>query len=560
MRRLTPTEYNNTLRDLMGYSVQDYKMNVPPPMVMEDDDDDLWYTVWPWHFPNEIEVHGFEGMAEGHVSSSYLIEQYQRAGVHFSALVLSSDAFWACEDRDEAACAGDSVARFANRAYRRPLSREESARVSAFFEANVSSFGVEDGTRMTIAGLLVSPQFLYRLEGVSGDGKPEKLDDFELASRLSYFLWDSMPDAELFAAASGGELSSKRGLQAQVERMMADPRARDAVVYFHRQWLDLDDVYAANADLETYMPKYLEDIDIPDDEDGVLFVEELEEQWSGFLIGVRAAMVREAELFVEKTVFDGGGDLYTLLTDNHGFVSTVSEAYEVGTEVFYNPTQVGSEAMASFHLSDSNLDYDISLYPAAFPPEQRSGVLTMGAVLAGKSHPVHPSSIHRGIFVLERLGCQVMGQPPDSAAGAAPPDTVDAESTNRARLEAITTPAECAVCHTSINPAGFAFENYDSLGGWRLEDNGQPVDASGSLSLGDEDLGSFSSAAELGQKLAQSEQVYDCYALNWTRYAIGREVDFTDPALKDIQKGFRRDGDVQQLIVDIATSDLFRYH
>ena len=148
--------------------------------------------------------------------------------------------------------------------------------------------------------------------------------------------------------------------------------------------------------------------------------------------------------------------------------------------------------------------------------------------------------------------------PPDAEAGA-PPDITEAESTNRARTEASTSPANCAVCHDTINPPGFAFEHYDSLGRYRTTDNGEPVVASGSFTLQGGETFTFDSGVALARQLAQSHQVRACYAKHWTQYAIGLELDRDNLDLVDIQERFVENDNVQDLLVSIVTSDLFRF-
>lgn len=568
--RLTPTEYNYTVRDLMGYAPGS-EDRIGGDEDWDEEEEEGGIAAWPWIFPAEVEIHGFEGHEDGQIASPYLIEQYQAAAVHFSTLMMDAPAFWTCSpdqvDGDRLrTCARDSVVKLGHRAYRRPMTEGEQQRLVRFFEQSADQHGVRDGARLAVQGLLMSPQFLYRLEPKPSDGKkPDKLDDFALANRLSYFLWDSMPDPQLFEAAANGKLRKRKHVEAEVARMLDDPRARQAVVRFHEQWLDIDAVYSVTADLDKYMPVYLPGVgDDIDPEESALFQEEVEEMWSSWLIGARTGMVKEAQLFVEKTVFEGGGDLNALLTDNHGYVTYMdNDVMGGGTADIYGVTEddLFSGPIYEQSLDDGNLGFELRHVPAEFPADQRSGVLTLGAVLAGRAHPVHPAPVLRGVFVLERLACVHLGQPPDSAAGQAPADTLDAEATNRARLEAVTTAPECIACHQQINPVGFAFENYDSLGGWRTEDNGQAVDASGQLVLGGEQLGRFTNASELGGLLAKSDAVHDCYSLNWMRYALGREVDPNDPHLKAVQQRFREtNGDVLDLVTEIAVSDQFRYH
>lgn len=560
LRALTPTEYNHTVRDLFGFSdnPDDWELPEGEAEPEEEEEDDFDEIPWPVLFPPEVGVNGFEGLSEGQVPSAYLVEEYQRAAADLAPFAHVAPYFWTCDDTATASqaeletCAWASVERFTHRAYRRPLDETESSRLRTFFDAQVAAYGVQSAVTLTVQGVLQTPQFLYQPEfgtqGSADNGQP--LTSWEVASRLSYFLWDSMPDAELFEAASKDKLKTDAQVRRQARRMLKDPRARQAVVRFHSQWLELEDVYGLRADRRTYEATYgapLEDTTGESEQD-------LEEVWSIALVGMRRSMVKDAELFVERTVFDGGGTLGALLTDNHSYVTQYTQkVYGVGNDALTGGTSVSES------IDDGNIGYDIVWQPATLPPEQRAGLLTHPAVLAAKSHPVHPAPVLRGKFVLKRLACETMGQPPDSAAGTAPPDTLDATSTNRERLDAITSPSECSGCHNLINPAGFAFENYDSLGGYRTEDNGSPVDASGVLDLTTEEPIAFNDGVELATALSKSRQVHDCYALHWARYATGERLGLTDGLVIDLQKDFyRNNGDVQDLLVTIAASDWFR--
>ncbi|MDG1479111.1 MAG: DUF1588 domain-containing protein [Myxococcota bacterium] len=558
VRRLTPTQYNNTISDLLGYSEADWSR------LSEETDAE---AVWPWPFPADIEVHGFEGNAEGQIASAALVEQYQAAASHFAGFVPDAPEFWTCEpdsggETEQLACAQQSIIRFTTRAWRRPLQAAEQDRVHALLETSIQEWGVSDGITLTAQGVLMAPQFLYRVEGLDdeGDAAASSLSDFELASRMSYFIYNSMPDPELFEAAASGDLSKKKGVTEQAARMLSEDRSRASVVHFHSQWLGIDDVYTANADMDTYQPIYLPEAADLIDPDEELFVEDIEEIWSSYLIGVRVGMVLEAELFVERTIFDGGGTLRWLMTDNHGYVTTIgSDASEdMGTDRIYGTTSadvLGGEDIEVL-LEDGNLEYALTLQPVAYPADQRAGVLTQPAVLTALSHPVHPAPILRGVFIKERMLCETVGQPPDGAEASAPSDSLDVESTNRERTESATASPECVGCHQSINPLGFALENFDSLGGWRDTDNGYDVDASGTLDI----TGAhFSSPVELAAHLADSTQLHDCYTLQWTRYALGQS-DPDPTILANLQDDFlASEGDIQQLIIDITASDAFRY-
>ena len=171
---------------------------------------------------------------------------------------------------------------------------------------------------------------------------------------------------------------------------------------------------------------------------------------------------------------------------------------------------------------------------------------------------MQPGPILRGVRVLERIACMHLGTPVQGAETALPPDTLAAERTNRERTATATSPGTCVSCHRQINPPGFAFEHYDAMGRWRAEDNGQPVDASGSLTLaGGEEL-TFTDGIDFVRQLASSDRVRDCYVLHWTRYALGNQIEGTLPGLAPLQARFRDNDSIKDLLVSIAGSDLFR--
>jgi len=546
VRRLTPTEYNRTVLDLLG---------IPEDELLEEYDEEE-ETLWPYPFAPDVPIHGFEGMIDGQPASPVLVEQYQRAANQFARMVPNAPLFWACEDEDEdTGCELPSLHRFAARAWRRPLSLQEIERIDTLYAGAAAEHGPTVGVQVVASAVLQSPHFLFLTERADGS-----LSSWEMASRMSYFLWDSMPDAELFEAAAEDRLRTRRQVRKQAERMLEHPRARHAVVRFHSQWLELEGVYATRQDpsyAAIYTPSVqalLEDAD----------PQEAEELWSGLLIGMRHGMVREAELFVEKTIFEGEGTLKALFTDHHGYVTDVSVdgPWSGSTADVTQPIEYleGPPVYRTF-LDDGNLGFDIVWRPVTFDPKQRSGVLTLPAVLAAKAHPIHPAPILRGKFIIERIACEELGQPPDGVSFLAPADALDVESTNRQRTEAVTGIPGCDECHSVLNPLGFAFETYDSMGGWRGTDNGQPVDATGVLKLTEDGMNwPFAGAVDLSQRLAASPQVHRCYAENWVRYGLGRDLlPDEGPAFQDIVVEFQKSGtDVRALLVDIVSSPLFR--
>ena len=270
---------------------------------------------------------------------------------------------------------------------------------------------------------------------------------------------------------------------------------------------------------------------------------------------LRASMEAETHLFVAKTIFEGEGTLQALLTDNHGYLSDITEP------LYPDAAPLSGETVPwtyTYIAASGAVTQTLQLRPVTHPRGQRSGLLTLPSVLALGAHPVHPSAILRGKRILERVACTELGTPPPGAEGERPPDTAEAESTNRVRTEAVTAEQPCAGCHDVINPAGFAFENYDAVGGYRTEDNGQRVDASGVLELGDERL-RFDDGIDLSQQLSTLPLVQDCYAQRWTNYALGTPIDPTDPDMERLLRDFRKDDDVLGLLTAIATSEFFRF-
>ena len=201
----------------------------------------------------------------------------------------------------------------------------------------------------------------------------------------------------------------------------------------------------------------------------------------------------------------------------------------------------------------------LELYPAEFPPSERAGVLTLPSVLALGAYTVHPAPIIRGKLILERLACQHLGTPIAGAEASAPPDSETAEATNRQRTAEATSPNACSGCHETLNPPGFAFEHYDAMGKWRENDNGTPVDASGTLTLQNGETFTFKDGVEFAHQLADSPTVKDCYALRWARYGTGVQLAMDDPHVQPILEHFRSNNSVKDLLVSIATSKMFRF-
>ena len=563
---LTPAEYNNTVADLFGLPRDGDRWPARPAIAdrispRREPSRGVFTApppppVWPWRFPAETGSEGFEGIAGGQAPSSYQVEELHLAAMHFASFALVSPTFFACDGwgelpaAEQAACAWTSLDRFARRAYRRPLDGGERRRLEAFWRANAGAGPLDEAIALTVAGILQTPTFHFRIEPRRRpEGAAATLSRWELASRLSYFLWDSMPDEALFAAAEAGGLDTRAGIEAQARRMLDDPRARPAVVRFHHQWLGTDDVLLVAPARRAFGPLFGLDPRLATARDDDV-------EWPAVMGPVRHSMKLETELFVERTVFDGAGTFTALLTDHHGYMSdATAPIYGDGAE-----RAEGPEVTRTIDLVVASIGRrkPLTLYPASFPPDERAGVLTLPSVLALGAYAVQPGPIPRGVRVLERLACMHLGTPVQGAETALPPDTLTAESTNRERTAAATRPGTCNTCHRTINPPGFAFEHYDAIGRWRSHDNGWPVDASGSLTLAGGERIAFADGVDFARQLAASGRVRDCYVLHWTRYALGERIDAAAPGLDALRAGFRADDSIEELLVSIAGGDLFR--
>lgn len=563
---LTPTERNNSVRDLLGFPSDGGDWPDPPAIAARFDSgaDSLGGVFapavppppWPAELPAEAGIHGFDGMIDGQEPSAYGVEAWQQAALTFSTYALVSRAFFACEDwaalgdGEQRDCGWDSVARFAARAWRQPLSSDETTRLQGVWDGQLAQGTVEEAIVITVAGILSSPRFTHRIEvglpGTEAD-HARRLTGFERASRLSYFLWDSMPDAALFLAAERGELETDAQIRDQVRRMLADPKAVDAAVRFHHAWLGTDAVLGIAPARAAHGPTFGLTPETPDSADCDL-------EWPGVVGPLRHALYADLSLTFADQLFDGDGTLTALLTTDVGYRAAVSAP-------LYGDVTVDSDAAPvswpyTTVVASSPIVETLSMERVTMPPGERAGVLASPAVLAVGAYPVHPGPIPRGVMVSERVLCQDLGSPPDGAEAAAPADVAEADSTNRERTEAATASPECAACHDRINPLGFAFEHYDALGAWRATDNGAAVDASVEVTV-DGVAHQVEDAVELGAVLAKSDEARACYALHQIRVASGLDLHHTDPRIAGLVDGFTADDHIPTLLEEIALSDLF---
>lgn len=458
--RLTHAQWENSVRDLFGEA---------EPLGLSAE-----FRVDAKAGPYE-----FDNSATGLEVDGPLWAQYQRAAVEVAAFVAADPArlerILPADTGDEAARAREFVRTFGRRAFRRPLSEAEIDRHVALFDEGQDLYddatGFEAGVRAVIEVMLQSPWFLYRVEtSQEADGDVIPLAGFEVASRMSYFLWDSMPDDELLDAAEADELADSDQLETQARRMLEDPRAVAVVQRFHEVVFDLDRYERIDPNPSAY-PQAPADL---------------------------AALAREEfHRFVGHVALgEAGGGLAQLLTSNETFAN--------------------DELAAIYGLDVEGADFQLVELDSA----TRRGLLTQVGFLASHATPVDPDPIHRGVFITKRLACQTL-TPPDNIPSV--PSPAEGE-TNRDVVEALTEApgSACAGCHASIiNPFGYPFEHYDSVGAYRELDRGFEIDASSEVQLDGAAI-PVNGALELAEALAGSAGVHGCYARYWVSYAAGR--------------------------------------
>lgn len=462
-------------------------------------------------FPPENEVLRFRTNASDHRATSLLVEAHMLAAEEVSAAIAAElPRRLPCEADARETCGLEYIRELAPRVFRRPLQTAEAATFEMLFREQLPLLGLARSTALVVEALLQSPQFLYRLdfEGAAlDDASGFELTGYETASRLSYFLWNSMPDAQLFDASAMGELSTRAQVEAQARRMVDDPRARKTIDDFHEQWLGL----ARLSSVARRAPGLAE--------------RELGESFRTSLA-----------LYLDHTFWQEGASFDALMRSE---------------TVFVNPalaTLLGVQAPAAD-----------GFVPTRLTDGARSGLLTQPGLLSLLAHSDQSSPIVRGVFVREEILCQPPPPPPPSIDQTVPDP--DPNATTRERFRVHTVDPACASCHSLIDPIGLGFENYDHLGRYRKEENGLPVDASGSVVAVREASieGPFTGAVQLATRLAKSEQARTCLATQWYRYASGRVEEPVDRCSIAQALEMFEGGDMKELLIGIAASDAFRF-
>ena len=411
--------------------------------------------------------------------------------------------------KEEAACAKSILTALTRRAFRRPVKDADVQPLLAFYEKGRAEADFDTGIQRALEALLVSPDFLFRIErdpAKATAGKAYPVTDIELASRLSFFLWSSIPDDQLLDLAERGRLRNATVLQQQVQRMLADRKSEALITNFAGQWLHLRNV-------ETATP------------DPVIFA---------FDEALRAAFIEETKLFVGSIIREDRS-LLDLLTADHTFVNErLAEHYGI-------PKVYGSQ-FRRVTLTDPN----------------RRGLLGKGSILTVTSNPNRTSVVLRGKWILENL----LGTPPPPPPADVPELVAKAKDGKalslRAQMEQHRSNAVCAACHARMDPIGFALENYDGVGKWREEDAGVAIDASGKLPDG----GEFNGPAGLTQLMVTKyrEDFVRTVTEKLMTYALGRGVEYYDnPTVRAIARQAAADNyRLSSLILSIVKSTPFQ--
>ena len=389
-------------------------------------------------------------------------------------------------NHDEEACVKKILSTLARRAYRRPVADEDLEPLLGFYKAGQSDVGFEEGIRRALEAILVSPEFLFRIESDPANvasGAAYRVSDIELASRLAFFLWSSIPDDELLDVSKRGKMRDPGVLEQQVRRMLRDPRSQALVSNFASEWLSLRALAGAKPD---------------------------QNMFSDFDENLRDAFRREAELFFENIMREDRSVLEFLDTDYTFLNNRLAEHYEI-------PGVYGSH-FRRVKLSDG----------------KRGGLLGQGAILTATSYDNRTSPVTRGKWVLENLLGTPPPPPPPNVPFLKEQTAGDKILTMRERMEQHRANPACASCHKLMDPLGFALENFDGIGKWRTAEAGTPIDPSGVLPDGTP----FQGPAELRKVLlTKREGFVTTVTEKLLTYALGRGLEYYDaPAVRKITR------------------------
>jgi len=523
LRRLTTYEYNNTIRDLLGDTTN--PGSALPAQV-------------------DTKQNPFGNDADEQTPYDVLVEKYQtvaeaiaaRATANATALGKLHSCATNVTAANEEGCARMIATALAPRALRRTVATTEIEELVTLYRnvralSTTITFG--SGVAATIEALLQAPEFLYRVElgaAVSGNTAVKRVAGREMATRLSYMFWQTMPDATLFQAADAGMLDTKEGVLQQAQKLLNDPKSHPTVAFFFDNLLPIPDLSGLTRNATQYPT------------------------WSG---SIGAAMRTEVQRFLEYEIYENTaqaapphapGSWPAILTAPYTFVNQALFNY-YGASTFASGTTVTGTALTKVNLNTS----------------QRLGLLTLGGMAAGSTTSNATNPVLRGVFILNKLMCKNIELP--TGFTPVPPDPYSGK-TARERFSKHSASALCASCHQFIDPMGLPFENYDPVGLYRTSERwtdvmtnityDTPIDASGAVSGVS---GTAQNAIELVKLLATSPDIESCFASHWMRFAYGRSLESGDSCNQQaVQTAFTgANYNVKQLLLALTQSDGFLY-
>jgi len=494
IRRLTRFELNNTLHDLLGDT-----------------------TKAADQLPAEQVGNGFNNDAATATATRALIDAYRNIASTLAttatkdATALAKLTTCNVATLGEETCAHTFIKDFGQKAYRRALTDPEQAALFVAYTAGKTGSTYTAGLEAVIEMALQAPQFLYRVEvGVPVPGKSvRRPTSNEMASRLSYSLWGSMPDPALLAVAAANGLDTPEQIKAEAEQMLQDSHAHDLLHYFTNTLYGISGSDALVRDATAY-PTYNNNL-------GPLFR-------------------RETETFIDEVVWNGAGDFATLWNAPYSFVNG---------------------PLATFY-GDPGVTGD-TFQKVSRDPARRLGLLTQASILAATTPGARNNPVKRGKFIYEQVLCGSVPSPPASLKVTLPPE--DPTRTTRERFTAHRQVEPCKTCHVMLDPIGFGLENFNGVGLWQDTDNGKPVDPSGEIPPGVDIAGPFPNATALAQKIAGSETARSCFADKWLSFAYGRVITEGDACSKSqLETAFRAaNGNIKALLVAATQTDDFLY-
>jgi hypothetical protein len=493
LRRLSNAEYRNTVGDLFA--------NVPSVAGL--------VATATASFPPEPESLGFRNSADYLTVPSLAAQKYLDAAEQLAEAAAAAPNFVTCAGgTQDVNCANTFIASFGKKVYRRPLAAEDTARYTALYNKAIGAgYDFKTGIEWIVFAMLQSSQFLYRFElGGTPAATYTKPSQYELASRLSYLYWQSMPDATLFSAADKGELGTQAQLETQARRLLADPKSSRLVDYFD-QWLDLDTVQDITRDATIYAKV---DPNLP------------------------SLLMSETNAFVSDLLKSPTGSFDQLLSAPYTFANA---------------------ALAKHYGLTGPTGTDFVKVDAP----GRAGVLTQGMMIA-HDKATRTSIVRRGLKVRTDVLCQIVPAPPPDVDTNL--DKLGANLTQRQRLEQHRTVTSCNACHQLMDPIGVVFEGFDAVGRKRtVDETGAAVSTTSTLTLTQDANGDVADVVALGQKLAKSDQVRGCYVTNSFRFFYGREVEAPDAcSMARLLTDFKGTSyNLTELLVSLTRTDAFLY-